>query len=47
MFLGGLLLISGGIGEWILGNTFLDVVFFTFGGKLADQSCSSSRMQSF
>ncbi|KAK3676668.1 hypothetical protein LTR78_003443 [Recurvomyces mirabilis] len=26
------LLYAGGIGEWILGNTFPSVVFFTFGG---------------
>lgn len=31
-FLGAVLLYSGGIGEWILGNTFPAVVFFTFGG---------------
>ncbi|KAJ4256110.1 hypothetical protein NW762_009186 [Fusarium torreyae] len=30
--MGGLLLILGGIGEWILGNTFPSVVFLTFGG---------------
>ncbi|KAF4961255.1 hypothetical protein FGADI_492 [Fusarium gaditjirri] len=30
--LGGLLLVLGGIGEWILGNTFPSTVFFTFGG---------------
>lgn len=32
MFLGGMLLTFGAIGEWILGNTFPAVVFFTFGG---------------
>lgn len=31
-FLGAVLLYAGGIGEWILGNTFPSVVFFTFGG---------------
>ncbi|CAK1361529.1 Protein alcS [Cercospora beticola] len=31
-FLGAVLLYAGGIGEWILGNTFPAVVFFTFGG---------------
>lgn len=31
-FLGGLLLILGGIGEWILGNTFSATVFSIFGG---------------
>jgi uncharacterized protein len=31
-FLGAILLYAGGIGEWILGNTFPSVVFFTFGG---------------
>ncbi|KAI0487271.1 GPR1/FUN34/yaaH family-domain-containing protein [Xylaria cf. heliscus] len=31
-FLGGLLLLLGGIGEWILGNTFPSTVFCTFGG---------------
>ncbi|KAI7769202.1 hypothetical protein LZL87_011919 [Fusarium oxysporum] len=30
--LGGVLLVLGGIGEWILGNTFPSTVFFTFGG---------------
>ncbi|KAF5701911.1 GPR1 [Fusarium mundagurra] len=30
--LGGILLVLGGIGEWILGNTFPSTVFFTFGG---------------
>lgn len=30
-FLGAVLLYAGGIGEWILGNTFPSVVFFTFG----------------
>ncbi|SPJ79806.1 related to Y.lipolytica GPR1 protein and Fun34p [Fusarium torulosum] len=30
--IGGLLLVMGGIGEWILGNTFPSTVFFTFGG---------------
>ncbi|KAI0204252.1 GPR1/FUN34/yaaH family-domain-containing protein [Astrocystis sublimbata] len=32
IFLAGLLLTLGGIGEWILGNTFPSTVFFTFGG---------------
>ncbi|CAH0023759.1 unnamed protein product [Clonostachys rhizophaga] len=31
-FLGGLLLVLGGIGEWIIGNTFPSTVFCTFGG---------------
>ncbi|KAI5459020.1 GPR1/FUN34/yaaH family-domain-containing protein [Mariannaea sp. PMI_226] len=31
-FLGGLLLLLGGIGEWILGNTFPSTVFCLFGG---------------
>lgn len=31
-YLGAILLYAGGIGEWILGNTFPSVVFFTFGG---------------
>ncbi|GAB7347860.1 hypothetical protein MBLNU459_g5390t1 [Dothideomycetes sp. NU459] len=31
-YLGGVLLYAGGVGEWILGNTFPCVVFFTFGG---------------
>lgn len=31
-FLGAVLQYAGGIGEWILGNTFPAVVFFTFGG---------------
>ncbi|KAI0107243.1 GPR1/FUN34/yaaH family-domain-containing protein [Nemania sp. FL0031] len=31
-FLGGLLLLLGGIGEWILGNTFPATVFCLFGG---------------
>ena len=31
-FLGAILLYFGGIGEWILGNTFPATVFFTFGG---------------
>lgn len=31
-FLAAILLYAGGIGEWILGNTFPAVVFFTFGG---------------
>ncbi|KAK0935748.1 hypothetical protein LTR29_012680 [Friedmanniomyces endolithicus] len=31
-FCGGVLLYAGAIGEWILGNTFPAVVFFTFGG---------------
>ncbi|KAI0509148.1 GPR1/FUN34/yaaH family-domain-containing protein [Xylaria bambusicola] len=31
-FLGGLLVLLGGIGEWILGNTFPATVFLTFGG---------------
>ncbi|KAH7185096.1 uncharacterized protein B0J16DRAFT_124507 [Fusarium flagelliforme] len=30
--IGGLLLVLGGVGEWILGNTFPSTVFFTFGG---------------
>ncbi|KAF4996646.1 hypothetical protein FGRMN_4392 [Fusarium graminum] len=30
--IGGILLILGGVGEWILGNTFPSTVFFTFGG---------------
>lgn len=30
-YLGGLLLTLGGIGEWILGNTFPATVFTTFG----------------
>ncbi|GKU08144.1 unnamed protein product [Fusarium langsethiae] len=30
--IGGLLLILGGLGEWILGNTFPSTIFFTFGG---------------
>ncbi|KAI1156391.1 GPR1/FUN34/yaaH family-domain-containing protein [Nemania diffusa] len=31
-YLGGLLLLLGGIGEWILGNTFPATVFCLFGG---------------
>ncbi|KAF7553691.1 hypothetical protein G7Z17_g3437 [Cylindrodendrum hubeiense] len=31
-YLGGLLLVLGGIGEWILGNTFPATVFCLFGG---------------
>ncbi|KAJ3574010.1 hypothetical protein NPX13_g4504 [Xylaria arbuscula] len=31
-FLGGLLVLLGGIGEWILGNTFPATVFICFGG---------------
>lgn len=31
-YLGAICLYAGGIGEWILGNTFPSVVFFTFGG---------------
>ncbi|KAI0411431.1 GPR1/FUN34/yaaH family-domain-containing protein [Xylaria grammica] len=31
-FLGGLLVLLGGIGEWILGNTFPATVFCLFGG---------------
>ncbi|KAH7022068.1 GPR1/FUN34/yaaH family-domain-containing protein [Ilyonectria destructans] len=31
-YLGGLLLILGGIGEWILGNTFPATMFSVFGG---------------
>lgn len=31
-FLGAVLLYAGAIGEWILGNTFPAVIFFTFGG---------------
>ncbi|KAH7237988.1 GPR1/FUN34/yaaH family-domain-containing protein [Fusarium solani] len=31
-YLGGLLLLLGGVGEWILGNTFPAVVFCQFGG---------------
>lgn len=31
-FLGAILLYLGGLGEWILGNTFPAVVFFSFGG---------------
>lgn len=31
-FLGAVCLYAGGIGEWILGNTFPSTVFFTFGG---------------
>jgi len=31
-FLGGLMLTLGGIGEWILGNTFPAIVFTSFGG---------------
>ncbi|EKJ73152.1 hypothetical protein FPSE_06765 [Fusarium pseudograminearum CS3096] len=30
--IGGLLLVLGGLGEWILGNTFPSTIFFTFGG---------------
>ncbi|KAG8672059.1 hypothetical protein FPOAC2_05430 [Fusarium poae] len=30
--IGALLLIMGGLGEWILGNTFPCTIFFTFGG---------------
>ncbi|KAH6686449.1 GPR1/FUN34/yaaH family-domain-containing protein [Plectosphaerella plurivora] len=31
-FLGGMMLVLGGIGEWILGNTFPSTVFCLFGG---------------
>ncbi|QIW96766.1 hypothetical protein AMS68_002284 [Peltaster fructicola] len=31
-FMAAILLYAGGIGEWILGNTFPATVFFTFGG---------------
>jgi succinate-acetate transporter protein len=30
-FFGGMLQIIGGTGEWILGNTFSSVLFFTYG----------------
>jgi len=30
-WIGGLLSILGGIGEWIMGNTFSSTVFLTFG----------------
>lgn len=36
-FFGGLLMILGGVGEWIVGNTFPFVVFTSFG-----LSCSPS-----
>ncbi|KAG9251372.1 GPR1/FUN34/yaaH family-domain-containing protein [Emericellopsis atlantica] len=32
IFLGGLLMVLGGVGEWILGNTFPALVFLVFGG---------------
>ncbi|KKA30008.1 hypothetical protein TD95_004393 [Thielaviopsis punctulata] len=32
LWLGGVLLLFGGVGEWILGNTFPCTVFMTFGG---------------
>ncbi|PHH49140.1 Protein alcS [Ceratocystis fimbriata CBS 114723] len=32
LWLGGLLLLLGGVGEWLLGNTFPCTVFMTFGG---------------
>lgn len=31
-FLGAVLQFAGGIGEWVLGNTFPAVLFFSFGG---------------
>ncbi|KAJ9662780.1 hypothetical protein H2198_001229 [Neophaeococcomyces mojaviensis] len=31
-WIGGLLLTLGGIGEWIVGNSFLSTIFVTFGG---------------
>ena len=30
--MGGVLMIIGGVLEWVLGNSFASVVFFTFGG---------------
>ncbi|CAH0001999.1 unnamed protein product [Clonostachys byssicola] len=32
VFMGGLLMFTGGVLEWVLGNTFASVVFCTFGG---------------
>jgi succinate-acetate transporter protein len=34
-FFGGMLQIIGGTGEWILGNTFSSVLFFTYGKCIA------------
>lgn len=38
-FLAMVLLYAGAIGEWILGNTFPCVVFFTFGGFWVSTQC--------
>lgn len=35
-FLGGLFLTLGGIGEWIMGNTFPAIVFTSFGKQTSD-----------
>jgi len=42
IFFGGLLQLFGGIGEWILGNTFSSVLFFTY-GKYTYQHMSASK----
>lgn len=43
IFLGGLLMILGSVGEWLIGNTFPFVVFGTFGGPaLRDHSALSN-----
>jgi succinate-acetate transporter protein len=31
IFFGGLMLLLAGVGEWILGDTFYSVAFFTYG----------------
>lgn len=31
IFFGGMVQIFGGVGEWILGNTFSCILFFTYG----------------
>lgn len=40
LFFGGVLMILGAIGEWIVGNTFPTVVFGTF-GKFSPPTLSS------
>jgi hypothetical protein len=46
IFFGGLVQLLGGIGEWIIGNTFSCALFFTYGTALSSMLIQVTRLYS-
>jgi succinate-acetate transporter protein len=47
IFFGGLLMILGSVGEFLLGNTFPTIVFSTFGLSLAEPNFVTSQSSTY